>query len=199
MKKTFILFFFILLLKESSSQQGIGDCIRNSFMHMDSITKLGKNPFEVWKGCVIGKQMPDFNATSISGNTIQMNKLKGKIVFINFWFIDCHPCIAEMPALNKLVDEYKNKDVVFFAITWETEKRIQDDFLSKYKLDFIIVPDAQMLIGKLTGNGGYPMTYVVDQQGIIKEAWNGGRTDSLAVKEFYEKAKPLIDDLLKAQ
>jgi len=199
MKKIFILFFFTLIIKDSSSQESFGDCIKNTWAHMDSLIKLGKNPLTVWKDCVIGKQMPDFKATSLTGDTIQMNKLKGKIVIINFWFIDCHPCIAEMPALNKLVEGYKNKNVVFYAITWETAKRIKDDFLSKYKLDFIIVPDAQKLISNLMGNGAYPMTYVIDQQGRIKEAWNGGRTDELAVKEYYEKAQPLIDDLLKDQ
>ena len=198
MKKIFILFFFTLIIKDSSSQESFGDCIKNTWAHMDSLVKLGKNPLTVWKDCIIGKQMPDLNAVTLTGDTIQMNKLKGKIVVINFWFIGCHPCIAEMPALNKLAEEYKNKDVVFYAITWETAKRIHDDFLSKYKLDFIIVPDAEKVINELAGSG-YPTTYIINQQGKIKDVWNGGRTDALAVKEYYEKAKPLIDELLKAE
>jgi peroxiredoxin len=199
MKKTLILVFVSLLTEISSAQESFSECIKNSFkMNLDSIGKLGRNPFEEWKSCVLEKKMPDFSSTEISGDTIKISKLKGKIVVINFWFIDCHPCIAELPGLNRLVDEYKWKDILFLAITWESVKRIYSDFLSKYKLDFIIIPNAQTVIDKVAGTG-YPTTYIIDQRGIIKTAWNGGSTGDKAGQEYYEKAKPVIDGLLKAQ
>ena len=197
MKKNFIFLLLIFFIKNSQAQNEINDCLRNSILRVDSANGQITN-FSEWKKCVIEKQMPDFIATSISGDTIQISKLKGKIIVINFWFIDCHPCIAEMPALNKLVDEYKNKEIVFLAITWETAKRVYNDFLSKYKLDFIILPDAQKVIDKVAGSG-YPTTYIVNQEGIIKSAWNGGSTSEKAETEYYERAKPVIDELLRAQ
>ena len=129
---------------------------------------------------------------------VEFDKLKGKIIVINFWFIGCHPCIAELPALNKLVKEYQGTGVVFLAFTWETVASIRKDFLSKYKLDFTILPEANELISKVSGSG-YPTTYILDKKGIIKEAWNGGSTDETAKTEAYLKAKPIIDELLKAQ
>ncbi len=200
MRKNFILLLLILFAKNSQSQNEISDCIKKTFTESIKFDSSGNQmlDFFAWTKCVIEKQIPDFITTSISGDTIQMSKLKGKIVVINFWFIDCHPCIAEMPALNKLVDEYKNKEVVFLAITWEVAKRVYNDFLSKYKLDFIILPDAQKVIDKVAGSG-YPTTYILNQKGIIKAAWNGGSTSEKAETEYYEKAKPFIDELLKAE
>ena len=46
-------------------------------------------------------------------NRIRTKDLKGKINVINFWFMKCAPCIAEIPALNTLVKKYKGKDINF--------------------------------------------------------------------------------------
>ena len=188
----------IIFTASLSGQENISDCIKNAFIHADSVDKLGKNPLLAWKECVLGKQIPEINATTMIGDSIQIEKLKGKIVLINLWFIECHPCIAEMPAINQLAEEYKNKDVVILAITYETKQRVQNDFLKKYKLDCLIIPDARNIINKI-GGSGYPTTFIVNRNGIIKEVWSGGRTDGQAVKEYYAKAKPIIDELLILQ
>ncbi|MEO7983292.1 MAG: TlpA disulfide reductase family protein [Bacteroidota bacterium] len=199
MKRIFILLFVSLLSGTAPAQESFSDCFKNSIkMNLDSAGKLAKNPFEVWKACVVEKKIPIFNGVSLSGDTVDINQLKGKVVVINFWFIDCHPCIAEIPGLNRLVDEYKGKDIVFLAITWESIKRMYSDFLPKYKLDFIIIPNVQTVINKI-GVPGYPTTYIVDQKGIIKSAWTGGSIGDKAGLEYYEKAKPVIDGLLKYQ
>ena len=190
MQKGFILLFFSLLVETLSAQKTIGDCVSNIFISADSIRKMGKSPDIEWKSCVMGKPMQNFAAKSINDNRIEMHKLKGKIVVINFWFIDCYPCIAELPALNKLVEEYKGKDIEFLAMTWETPKRIREDFLTKYKLDFTIIPVDRNEIDKIVASG-YPTTFIIDRKGIIKAAWNGGRTDEKAVIEFYEKQNQL--------
>jgi len=142
--------------------------------------------------------MPDFTAKTISGNTITMKELKDKVVVINFWFIDCHPCIAELPALNKLVEDYRDKNVVFLAITYETLKRLNEDFFPKYKFDFTIMPDAKAVTHMFNASG-YPTTYIVDKKGIINTAWCGGSINEAAKTEAYLKAKPIIDELLKAE
>jgi peroxiredoxin len=165
---------------------------------MDSLDRIGKNAFEEWKKCVLEKEIPEFTAITISGDTIEMNELKGKVVVINFWSIDCRPCIAELPGLNKLVKDYKESNIVFLAITWEAVNRVRKDFQPKYKFDFVIVPDALNIIDKIAASG-YPTTYIIDRKGIIKAAWNGGSTSDKAGEEYYQKSKPIIDSLLKAE
>jgi len=198
MKRVFILLFVCLFTKAASSQEELGDCVRNLFVHSDSLYKLGKDPFNSWTECVVGKPIPAFSMRSIDGDSIEMSATKGKVVVLNFWSIDCRPCIAEMPGMNELVDDYKNKDVVFLAMTWETEKRIRNDFFPKFKFDFIIVPDVMPLITRIWGSG-FPTTYIIDKDGIIQKAWCAGRTDEKAGKEYYQKAKEMIDKLLKAE
>ncbi|WP_324288506.1 TlpA disulfide reductase family protein [Pedobacter sp. SL55] len=51
------------------------------------------------------------------GKIVTLNELKGKVVFLNFWATWCPPCLAEMPSINKLYEQYKNSaDVVFILL-----------------------------------------------------------------------------------
>jgi peroxiredoxin len=198
MKRIFIFLITLLGVKNVSAQYPLTDCIYNTFNHMDSLAKAGKNVNEEWKHCVLDKSIPEFNTRDMSGDSIEMAKLKGSVVVMNFWSINCRPCIAEMPGMNKLVKDYKKSNVVFLAITWETGKRIRKDFLTKYTFDFKIVTDALSIIDQVAASG-YPTTYIIDKHGIIKAAWNGGSTGEKAGEEYYVKTKTIIDNLLKAE
>lgn len=78
---------------------------------IDSLYHLSDVALKDLEGC----QMPDFEAKTLAGKILSRKSLKGKIVVMNFWFIGCKPCVAELPALNKLVQHYKAKDIVFIA------------------------------------------------------------------------------------
>ena len=63
----------------------------------------------------VGLDVPDFSAVDMNGKTYSLSSLKGKIVVINFWFVECKPCLIEMPDLNEIVEKYKSEEVVFLA------------------------------------------------------------------------------------
>lgn len=65
---------------------------------------------------LVGKQALPFSAKDINGKNYSLESLKGKVIVINFWFVECKPCVMEMPELNKLVEKYENKDVVFLGL-----------------------------------------------------------------------------------
>jgi len=198
MRKWTIGFFLFLTANILSAQVDIGVCARNVFINADSITKAGGQPLKEWEDCILRKKVPDFNVITLAGDTIQSSTLKGKILVINFWFIDCHPCIAELDGLNKLVAQYIGKDVVFLAITWEAKERIVKDFLPRHQLDFNIISDARVLTDQLMGSA-YPTTYIIDQSGFIQYAWMGGKVDEKAGNEFYQKAFKAIRQIQNAE
>lgn len=82
-------------------------------------------------GFVQGDNMPEFSFTDISGKRWNSKDLLDKIVVVNFWFVECSPCVEEMPELNKLVDHYKNnRNVVFLSVSESSQEKIER-FLSK--------------------------------------------------------------------
>ncbi len=88
---------------------------------------------------------PDFNVSSIDSVTFDSAKLKGKVVVLNLWFINCPNCIAEIKLLNKVVDEYQNKDVIFIGMA-TNKKADLEKFLKKNPFKYNIVPQAMQTI-----------------------------------------------------
>ena len=200
----FLSLFLFVLIQTAPAQNALKDCGRmekeaiKSLMNGGTIDSTGQKKYVAlnreWRECVTGKEIPPFIIKSISGREINSEMLRGKVVVINSWFTSCPPCIAEMPALNRLVEEYAGKDVLFLGVTHESKKQLKKNFFPKYKFDFIIIPDAQ-LFEDLIGICVHPSTFIIDKEGKIKTAWVGGYKGEFA----YDKAKPIIDELLKAQ
>jgi len=106
-----------------------------------------------------------FNFTDINGNHYTLNKLKGKVIIMNYWFSACRPCVMEMPELNKLVEKYKGKDVVFLGLTYHVKPNIKR-FLQSFQFDYNLIPEAQIEIHNYHVQA-YPTHIVIDQDGYI--------------------------------
>jgi hypothetical protein len=66
------------------------------------------------KSDLVGTDALPFSAVDINGNEYSLDELKGKIIVMNFWFVECKPCIMKMPELNEIVEMYKNNEDVIF-------------------------------------------------------------------------------------
>src|SRR6187401_172114 len=63
-----------------------------------------------------GSKFSHFKTTDIDGNKINTKSMGGKIIVLNFWFINCPPCRMEMPELSKLADTYRaDSSIVFLS------------------------------------------------------------------------------------
>lgn len=83
--------------------------------------------------------------TSITGQVFGSAELNGKIVVLNFWFTNCPPCLKEIPELNELVEEYKDKDVVFLALAVDDKPELVE-FIKKKPFHYDIIPSATALM-----------------------------------------------------
>ncbi|HNQ96323.1 MAG TPA: TlpA disulfide reductase family protein, partial [Anaerolineales bacterium] len=66
---------------------------------------------------------PDFSLPTTDGETIRLSDLRGQAVLINLWATWCPPCRAEMPAIEKIYNEYKDRGFIVLAI----DMTYQDD------------------------------------------------------------------------
>lgn len=195
-KKLFILTALIVSGKFSSGQDNILNCYDTLLKQLVNDTVGYVDYFRAWQDCIRGQQMPNFSAETLTGERIQTHQFKGKVLVINLWFMACAPCMAELPALNRLVKEYKGRDVAFVAFGTDSKSKLVAEFLPKNKFDFIIVPYNKDVIQKI-GQTGFPATYIIDKKGNVRAAWTGGPIGKEAETEAYMKAKPIIDALLK--
>lgn len=115
----------------------------------------------------------DFTASDMAGKRVSLSDLRGKIVVLNLWFINCPNCLGEIKALNEIVHDYRsNKDVVFLAPAASPKQELEA-FLKKNPFDYQVLPDSIMMIlmkfGAPDSNGEvnvpFPMHYVLDRNG----------------------------------
>jgi len=111
--------------------------------------------------------IPDAAFLDGANNTIKLSELKGKVVFLNFWATWCPPCIAEMPAIQKLYNQFKdNKNVQFLLIDADGNYAKSSAFMTKKKLTMpVFIPASS--IPDVYFSGSLPTTVIFDKSGRI--------------------------------
>ena len=99
------------------------------------------------------------------GNTIRLDQFKGQVIFLNFWATWCPPCVAEMPDLQELYDQYKNK-VTFIFISNE-KRSVIDNFMHKHKFNLPVYQLSGNEIPEVFYSKTIPATFVISQNGQI--------------------------------
>ncbi len=120
---------------------------------------------------LIGKDAFPFSAEDINGNQYSLTNLKGKIIVMNFWFVECKPCVMEMPDLNELVKKYEGKDVVFLGFATNETSRI-NSFLKEKEFSYNIIPNSSN-VAKDYNVSGYPTHIVIDRNSKIEYLTSG--------------------------
>ena len=120
----------------------------------------------------VGKPLQTFNTIDLFGSRISSDELKGKVLVLNFWFIACAPCVAEMPLLNDLVQQYKDRDdIVFLGFANDTKESL-GKFLGHTAFDYEIIPKSRD-IAKDFLVAAYPTNFVVGKDGKVLYAHTG--------------------------
>ncbi len=123
----------------------------------------------------VGAVAPDFMVKDIEGAPFSLAAERGKkTVLLVFWSIFCEPCRAEMPAIQKLYDKYKDKgfDVVSVALDGEPLKSSIAGFVKQEGYTFRVLIDeldSQELfkVADPYGVGGTPTVYLLDKGGKV--------------------------------
>lgn len=135
-------------------------------------------------------QLTDYNWYLRDGNDVTYNfqQAKGKVVLINFWATWCPPCIAEMPSMQKLYNDYHDK-IVFLFVTNETLDVI-NPFMEKHQYTFDVYRPTSHYPAQFDVTS-IPRTFLIDNEGhIIIDKSGATNWNSDAVRN-------IIDDLLK--
>ncbi len=115
----------------------------------------------------------DFMATTLDGKTVDTKQLRGKVLVLDFWFISCIGCVAEIPNLNKLRAKYKdNENVVFLAMTFDKAERVTK-FLKIKPFNFQHITGENTFIETYKYDGSFPVSIIVGKTGTISR-WQSG-------------------------
>jgi len=119
---------------------------------------------------------PDFTLQTLDGETVRLSDLRGQAVLINLWATWCPPCRAEMPAIQKLYDEYKDKGFVVLAVnmTYQDTPTAVLPFIQEHALTFPVLLEETGDMASKYELRSLPSSLFIDRNGIIQEVVIGG-------------------------
>jgi peroxiredoxin len=120
----------------------------------------------------IGTVAPDFTVQD-SDHSVTLSQFRGQVVLLNFWATWCPPCIEETPSLVRMQARMKDKGVVVLAVSIDADDDAYHKFLKEYNVNMVTVRDESKKTSSLYGTFGWPETYVIDRQGIIRRKFIG--------------------------
>lgn len=126
---------------------------------------------------VVGKPAPDFSLSDLSDKPIRLSDFRGKVVFLNFWATWCAPCREEMPSMEILNKNYEKNGLVILAVSIDRVTTAKDipPFVKGMNLTFPVLIDSWGKTDKPYKRMGVPETFIIDQEGIIREIVIGPR------------------------
>lgn len=119
--------------------------------------------------------LADFNlhVSDLNGEPVDMESYRGKVIFLNFWATWCMPCVAELPSINKLYNEFKEENIVFLLISNEKPEKVQRyKTKKKYEVPFMI-QDRTSHIPRMYHSPGIPTTFIINKEGKVVKASSG--------------------------
>ncbi|MBC7326714.1 TlpA family protein disulfide reductase [bacterium] len=133
-----------------------------------------------------GQIAPDFNLKSLEGKTYSLSDLRGSVVLLDFWATWCGPCKEELPIIEKLHQEYKDKGLVVLGINDEDRATVEN-FLKEQKLTFPILLDDGK-VGKAYRVNAIPRIILIDKNGkIVKDILGYSDKNEQILREAIEK------------
>jgi|KBSSwiStaDraftv2_1062776.scaffolds.fasta_scaffold46262_3 peroxiredoxin len=137
-----------------------------------------------------GAPAPAFELNSNSGKPVSLADLKGQIVLVNFWASWCGPCRQEMPILEQLNHQYRNKGVALIGVNVEPDSTLATNWLKATPVTFPILFDVDSKVSKLYEVQGMPNTVILDRKGIVRYIHRGYTPG--AENEYLDQIRTLI-------
>jgi len=132
------------------------------------ISGCGESPV-----ATVGKPAPNFDTVDLEGKVWSLSKLKGQVVFVNFWATWCAPCREEMPSMQRLYTKLPKDKFKMLALFNNDNPKAVKNFVTKLGITMPILSDEHNFAGPKYGLTGVPETFIIDKQGVVREKFIG--------------------------
>src|SRR5215471_6549506 len=162
-----------VLLKESKDAEGVAvlKTIAPEFAGTPrghEIERLIADPSRLRKN-----NAPEFSARLSTGEEVNLDTLKGKVVLLDFWGTWCKPCMMSLPLLKDLASKVDPNKVAIISIDEYDAKPKWEQFIQANGMKWGQVYDGDLALHNAFGVDGFPRYYILSKDGIILAEFKG--------------------------
>jgi cytochrome c biogenesis protein CcmG, thiol:disulfide interchange protein DsbE len=116
-----------------------------------------------------GEPAPTFQLSTLEGDGIALEELRGQVVLVNFWASWCPPCRVEMPGFDRVYRERRDDGFVIVGIA--TDRHAEDDiraFVREHDISYPIALATQQVVRDYGGINRLPESFLLDREGRVR-------------------------------
>ncbi|MCR9253481.1 MAG: TlpA family protein disulfide reductase [bacterium] len=142
-------------------------------------------------GPKIGDDLSEVSFETYDSKEIKLSQLKGNVILLDFWGTWCRPCIAAMPKIQKLHEQFKDKGLIVLGPTYK-EKGDPITLAEKKEITYQIVKGDPLEEFFALNKTGVPLLFIIDQNGFLVDYIVGDQQ-----KQGSEHINKVLSGLLK--
>jgi peroxiredoxin len=138
------------------------------------------------------RMAPPFAVTTVDGNRLSLDDLKGKVVLIDFWATWCEPCVAALPHMRDIVRKFNGEPLVVLSISLDDDENKWKEFITKNEMTWNQCHSDKGFRGpvaELFGIHEIPQTFTIDADGVLQDQHIGDAEIEGKLKKLVKRAR----------
>lgn len=144
---------------------------------------------------MVGKPSPPLKFTALDGREVDLEKLRGRVVLLDFWATWCPPCIEEIPHVRAAYERYNKDGLEIIGVSFDAERQRLEDVVKRENLTWPQYFDGGgqgAAPGKPFGIKHWPSMWLLDRNGVVRFISAGAGLDRKITALLKESGNPVI-------